>query len=122
MKSIPKIINILSVKAFLLIFGLNLIPSANAHLYTSSKEQISIAKYLTSIDATLYGIDSCLFTDFQKQIFGRKGTEFLNYKDCAIENCTHIEAYPTWIINNQQYKGTHSLEKLKELSKYSESN
>ena len=92
-------------------------------LEKSNKDQILLAKHLTKIGAKFYGADWCGFTKQQKVSFGKEGTKLLNYQNCGNpENseCDSIQAYPTWLINNKKIEGFINLEKLKEISNYSE--
>jgi len=53
----------------------------------------------------------------QEEMFG-ENQKYLNIIDCWYERdkCSKIRYTPTWIINNQEYIGVQSIEKLKELT------
>ena len=73
------------------------------------------AQCLTDEGAVLYGAYWCHNCDNQKAMFGGSVGK-LNYIECieneAICNAKGITGYPTWIINDQKYVGTQSLETL----------
>ena len=78
-----------------------------------------LAQCLTSNQIKMYGTEWCPHCKDQKELFG-SSFKYVDYIDCdkQRETCliAGIQGYPTWIINNQKYPGTQSLEKLKQLS------
>ena len=69
-------------------------------------------------NSELYVQLGCHACETQEDLFG-KNYKFLNIIDCFYERekCIgKIEVTPTWIINNQNYRGVQSIEKLKELT------
>jgi len=82
------------------------------------------AMCLTSNGAKLYGAFWCSHCKEQKDLFS-SSLQYLDYVECdangenaQLEECARmgIEGYPTWIINNQKYPGTKSLEELARLT------
>lgn len=69
-----------------------------------------------SVVYTQYGCHAC---EIQEAIFG-KSYKYLNVIDCLVETekCIEeeIKVTPTWIINDEQYRGTQSIENLKILT------
>ncbi len=69
--------------------------------------------------ATLYTQLGCHACETQEKIFG-DSYEFVSVVDCFFERekciAKNIQATPTWIINKETYKGTRSIEQLKELT------
>jgi|TARA_B100001971_G_C18128696_1_gene503579 hypothetical protein len=70
-------------------------------------------------NSELYVQLGCHACETQEKMFG-ENYNYLNIIDCADESekCAQaqIRATPTWIINEQSYRGVQSLEKLKELT------
>lgn len=68
-------------------------------------------------NSKLYTQLGCHACEIQKDAFG-KNYQYLNVIDCWFERekCSEITYTPTWIINNQEYVGKQSIEKLKELT------
>ena len=77
------------------------------------------AKCLNEKGATMYGTDRCSYCNEQKNLFG-KSFAYINYINCDLNSGTcsaaGVSNYPTWIIENNKYSGTKSLEKLSSLS------
>jgi len=59
----------------------------------------------------------CHACEIQEEMFG-KNSQYLTLIDCWTERdkCTEITHTPTWVINNQEYIGVQTIEKLKELT------
>ncbi len=95
-------------------------------IYAGYKKQASpgeyddFAKCLTENNATMYGTAWCSHCKAQKALFG-KSFKYVTYIDCdrSKDICLleGVSGYPTWIIGNQSYPGTQSLETLSELTK-----
>ena len=94
---------------------------------TSGAAEIALAKHLTSVGAKMYGAYWCPHCYEQKQLFGKKALQEINYIECAPQgknsqpqvcNQAEIKSYPTWEIKGTQYPGTKTLEQLAELSGY----
>ena len=68
-------------------------------------------------NSVLYVKTGCSACKYQKDMFG-VNVKYLNMIDCAMEpeNCIGILIVPTWIINGTQYRGTRSVDTLKELT------
>lgn len=87
---------------------------------TESPEELdNFAKCLTEKDAKFYGASWCSHCNNQKTAFG-SSMQYIQYVECTeeAEQCNNagITAYPTWIINSQQYLGEQSFEKLSEIT------
>jgi len=84
-------------------------------------EYDEFAKYLKEQGAVMYGTEWCGFCNKQKELFGNSFKE-INFVDCDKNQQACSEAgvtgYPTWKINNQNYPGLQSLERLAELTNY----
>ncbi|KAL5099622.1 hypothetical protein RYX36_003949 [Vicia faba] len=99
----------------------------------SSPFALSLAKYLHSIGAKMYGAFWCSHCLEQKEMFGREAAKQLDYVECfpdgfrtgtkMIDACidAKIEGFPTWIINGQVLSGEVELSELAQMSGYSES-
>jgi len=87
----------------------------------SVQEKNDFAKYLTERGIVMYGTEWCSHCKTQKKLFGNS-FQYINYVDCDKnpEQCKDagISGYPTWKINNQNYPGVQTLERLAELSEY----
>ncbi|MGE5446136.1 MAG: vitamin K epoxide reductase family protein [Ignavibacteriales bacterium] len=99
-------------------------------LSTGSKDtwQVSLAKHLTEVGATMYGAYWCPHCMEQKELFG-EAFKYINYVECdpmgrranpALCNEKGIKGYPTWEIKGNFYPGVRSLEELSNLSEYKE--
>lgn len=77
------------------------------------------AKCLTNNEVIMYGTDWCQHCKDQKALFG-KSFKLINYINCDFNKleCKNagVEGYPTWVIKNERYPGTRSLEYLSSLS------
>ena len=78
----------------------------------SKKTTICIAD-----NSELYVQLGCHACENQEKLFGNN-YQYLNATDCFYErdNCSEIQATPTWIINGEKYVGAQDIEKLKELT------
>lgn len=67
--------------------------------------------------ATLYTQLGCHACEKQENLFG-ENYKYLDVIDCFYtpSKCQNIMATPTWKINNNLYKGIHTIEELKELT------
>jgi len=83
------------------------------------KNYDSFAQCLTEKDVKMYGADWCTHCQEQKKMFG-SAFKYANYIDCDFnkDECSEkkIEGYPTWIINETDYRGVQSLQRLAHLS------
>ncbi|XP_004512236.1 thiol-disulfide oxidoreductase LTO1 isoform X2 [Cicer arietinum] len=98
----------------------------------SSPFALSLAKYLHSIGAKMYGAFWCSHCLEQKEMFGREAAKQLDYVECfpdgyrtgikMIDACidAKIEGFPTWIINEKVVSGELELPELAQVSGYSE--
>lgn len=98
----------------------------------SSPFALSLARYLHSIGAKMYGAFWCSHCLEQKEMFGREAAKQLDYVECfpdgyrtgtkMIDACldAKIEGFPTWIINGQVLSGEVELSELAQASGYSE--
>ena len=70
-------------------------------------------------NSELYIQTGCHACEIQEEMFG-DNYQYLNLIDCVLEKdlCIEkqIEATPTWIINNEKYRGVQSIETLKGLT------
>lgn len=70
-------------------------------------------------NSSLYVSTGCSHCAAQEKDLG-KYLGMFNITDCMVDTpiCTELEisAVPTWVINNTQYSGVKSVEKLKELT------
>ncbi len=84
-------------------------------------EYDEFAKYLTEQGVKMYGTEWCPHCKNQKNLFG-SSFQYIDYIDCDKNrnecSITGITGYPTWKINNQNYPGEQSLERLAQLSGY----
>ena len=94
---------------------------------TSGTAEIELAKHLTAIGAKKYGAFWCPHCYEQKQLFGPKAFEEVDYIECdpqgenpQRETCmaAGIQSFPTWEIDGELYPGTKTLSELAELSNY----
>jgi|FLOH01.1.fsa_nt_gi parvulin-like peptidyl-prolyl isomerase len=109
------------------ICGGNAAEEPNIPENTNNQEETDLAGFaqcITDSGAKMYGAYWCSHCNAQKELFG-DAVEYIPYVECAIENqdgqneaCTNagIQGYPTWVINNQQYTGEQTLEKLATLT------
>ncbi|KAM7261036.1 hypothetical protein ACFE04_026511 [Oxalis oulophora] len=94
----------------------------------SSPFAFSLAKYLHSIGAKMYGAFWCSHCLEQKEMFGSEAAKYLDYVECFPEGyrkgiqiakaCSDakIDGFPTWIINDQVISGEQELSDLAEVS------
>jgi len=82
------------------------------------------AKYLTEQDVKMYGTEWCSHCKNQKELFG-SSFQYIDYVDCDKnrQECLSagVQGYPTWKIKGQNYPGEQSIERLAQLSEYTES-
>ena len=93
-------------------------------ILNNSENKDDLAKCLTEKGAKMYGAYWCGHCKNQKDLFGTS-FQYINHIECdaggenanplACQNAG-IQGYPTWIINNQQYPGEQSFDKLKQLT------
>jgi hypothetical protein len=103
----------------LLIAGM-IIYSKNSSNIAVPSEQV--ARYIGE-HSVLYVQTGCSHCKDQEDLFG-ENVKYLNMIDC-LQNTSAcisagIEATPTWVINREKYVGVQSIEKLKELTNYSQ--
>ena len=81
-----------------------------------------LAQYLTQQGVKMYGTEWCSHCKNQKKLFGNS-FQYIDYVDCDINRQECLDAgvsgYPTWKINNQNYPGEQSFERLASLTGYS---
>lgn len=82
----------------------------------SSSTSESLVKCIGK-NSILYTQKGCHACQTQEQMFG-ENYQHLTIIDCflEVEKCQNIRGTPTWIINNQEYLGVQSIEKLKEVT------
>ncbi|MGK7878118.1 MAG: hypothetical protein AB4426_33865 [Xenococcaceae cyanobacterium] len=94
---------------------------------TTATAEIALAQHLNQVGVKMYGAFWCPACKAQKQIFGEEAASQLHYIECdpSGENAkpqlcqaASIQAYPTWEINGQFYRGFFYLEELADLSGY----
>ncbi|MCF7798415.1 hypothetical protein K9M74_00775 [Candidatus Woesearchaeota archaeon] len=89
----------------------------NTKMQTTTLDEF--AQCLTDNDATFYGAYWCSHCSNQKKTFG-DAMKYVNYVECEEEKqqCINaqITAYPTWIIQGEQYLGGQTLERLSALT------
>lgn len=87
---------------------------------------LGLANHLTAIGAQMFGAYWCPHCQEQKKAFG-DAFSAVDYVECdpggenpRTQDCldNNIEAFPTWIINDEHHLGAHSLQELAELSGY----
>lgn len=83
------------------------------------------AKYLTEQGVKMYGTEWCPHCKNQKKLFGNS-FQYVDYIDCDKNrnecSIAGVNGYPTWKINNQNYLGEQSIERLVQLSGYQNDN
>ncbi len=99
--------------------------SLNPESTEPSYDPEKLARHLSRVDAIFYGASWCGACKQQKMLFG-DAVDQLPYVECATTSiynrqaaeCTWagVEAYPTWVIDGQNYRGVKSLAQLAELS------
>ena len=87
----------------------------------ASGQYDEFAQYLTEQGVKLYGTEWCPHCKNQKKLFGNS-FQYIDYIDCdkqrSVCSAVDIRGYPTWNINNQNYPGEQSLERLAQLTGY----
>ena len=85
----------------------------------SISEHDNLAQCLTEKSVTMYGSEWCSHCQNQKKTF-ESSFEYINFINCNSnkQECMEadIQGYPTWKINNKNYPGEQSLERLASLS------
>ncbi len=85
---------------------------------------VSLAKYMGSRGATMYGSYKCPHCNDQKKMFG-SAFKYINYVECHPKGpdanpslcfARGVQNFPTWEINGNYYQGAMSLERLSALS------
>ncbi|KAI5062887.1 hypothetical protein GOP47_0021434 [Adiantum capillus-veneris] len=91
---------------------------------SSSPTTLSLAKYLQSVGAKMYGAFWCSHCYEQKQMFGREAMKYLDYVECYPEGyrrgvkiakaceSAKIDGFPTWIIKGQVLSGEQELSEI----------
>lgn len=109
---------ILSLGVLLMIF-LASCSSITGKATDSPGELDGFAQCLTDKGAKMYGTEWCSHCKNQKALFG-KSFQYVDYVDCdrSKQVCANagIKGYPTWVIDDENYPGEQSLEKLSSLS------
>ncbi len=84
-----------------------------------------IALHLKKVNAKMYGAFWCPACTRQKEIFGDRAFQHVQYIECdprgtnpqpQLCRSAGIQAYPTWEIHGKQYQGVRSLAELARLS------
>jgi len=87
--------------------------------YTSPGEYDEFAQCLSEKGVKMYGTDWCSYCQLQKKKFG-KSFKYIDFINCDTNKAecddAGVKGYPTWIINNQIYSGSQSLEILSTLT------
>jgi len=95
--------------------------SNNESKFLGPGEYDEFAKYLTEQGVKMYGTEWCSHCKNQKKLFGNS-FQYVDYVDCDKNKKVCIDAgvegYPTWVVNEENYPGEQSLERLAELSGY----
>ena len=93
----------------------------------SSKETVSLAKYLKDNGVVKYSAYWCPNCLKQSELFGKEAYKELNIIECARDGknsqtqlCIDkkVEGFPTWEINGQMILGVQTLKDLSELTGY----
>ena len=93
----------------------------------STKESVSLAKYLTDKGVVKYSAYWCPSCLYQSQLFGRQAYKELTVVECAkdgknsqTELCIErkIEGFPSWEINGKIIIGVQTLKELGDLTGY----
>ncbi|KAL3696822.1 hypothetical protein R1sor_010898 [Riccia sorocarpa] len=94
----------------------------------STDKEITLAKYLQSIGAKMYGAFWCSHCYEQKQMFGREAMKYVDYVECYPEgyrkgvqiakacDAANIQGFPTWIIKGKTYSGEQDFDGLAKAS------
>lgn len=96
-----------------------LVACSGPKLEPASPEVINLAKCITEKDAVFYGTEWCPHCNEQKELFGT-AIEHIVFVDCDKNRdaCVDagVQAYPTWIINGEDFVGTQQLFKLSQIT------
>ncbi len=102
----------------------------------SGEAETQLANHLKATGATMYGAYWCPHCCEQKQLFGQRAMQDLNYVECAADGpnaqadvCRQVVSevekqtgekfgFPTWKINGRYYSGRQPLAELARLSEY----
>ncbi|MEM9947240.1 MAG: vitamin K epoxide reductase family protein [Cyanobacteria bacterium P01_D01_bin.36] len=95
----------------------------------SGEAEVALAKHLTDIGATMYGLYWCPHCFDQKQLFGKDAYRQMPYVECdpgGYKSQTAVcqaalpegTGFPTWEINGEFVSGTQSLQALAAASGY----
>ncbi len=83
---------------------------------------VSLAKYMGSRGAVMFGSYKCSHCNEQKKMFGR-AFKYIKYVECqgpeanpSLCFARGVQNFPTWEINGKYYQGALSLERLSSLS------
>ena len=127
------------MKSFIFIFLTTILIPENVfagHLETkkeliittqSTKDSISLAKYLTRKGVVKYSAYWCPNCLYQSELFGQEAYKELNIIECARDGknsqtqlCIDkkVEGFPTWEINGEMILGVQTLKDLSELTGY----
>lgn len=83
------------------------------------QERFSLAKCLKEKGVQMYGVDTCVYCQAQKKMFG-EDFSFINYTNCDFDKsvCAEkgISTYPVWQINGSMSAGVLSLDQLAALT------
>ncbi|KAL3811027.1 hypothetical protein ACHAXA_010288 [Cyclostephanos tholiformis] len=80
----------------------------------STQQAISLARYLQSSGAIMYGAFWCPHCRRQRELFGREAFKYLNYVECdprgyksRYATCAldGVEGYPSWKFGNGEVRG-----------------
>lgn len=91
----------------------------------STAESLRIARKLKLLHTRMYGAYWCTHCFDQKQRFGKRGFDLIEYVECdphgklsqsKLCRQKRIPGYPTWEINGKLYPGEISLEQLDQLA------
>lgn len=89
------------------------------YILTKPKENNTSEEVVKCIgqNSILYVQTGCPHCKTQENLFG-ENLKYIKIIDCweQREKCIHIDATPSWEINNELYRGIQSIEKLKELT------
>jgi len=113
MKKDTKIYLILTVIIVIIITSIYILKNPNGETIEEKTVKCIAEK------SVIYSSLNCGACKTQKQIFGAH-YNLINEIDCFYESqkCKDagISGTPTWIINNKQYQGVQSIQRLKELT------
>jgi hypothetical protein len=103
---------IINISIFILIMIIALIIINKPVQEVNKKTAICIGE-----KSSLYTQLGCHACEIQEKMF-EENYKYINVTDCFYERekCSSIKYTPTWIINNEEYVGFQSIEKLKQLT------